>query len=158
MQLRSGSRRLRSLSGCLAAAFLGVAVVAPALAGPRNDDPAEQRITAYDARIPGCSDAGVIGEIAGEFARREVEFWNSTLTITGIDRIAETNFRPWGADFIPRRFCKARVQLSDQRITTVSYSVREKLGFIMWTYDVNWCLTGLDRHKTYAPECTMARP
>ncbi len=158
MQLRSGSRRKCPLSVALSVAFLGVAMMGPVLAGPRNDDPAEQRIISYNARIPGCADAGVIGEITGEFARREVEFWNSNLKITGIDKIAETNFRPWGLDFIPRRFCTARVQLSDQRITTVSYSVREALGLIMWTYDVNWCLTGLDRHKTYAPECTMARP
>jgi hypothetical protein len=153
------SPRKAATSRLIAAALIALAASSTlVLAGPRNDDPAEQRIIAYNARLPGCADGGVIGEISGEFASRESTYWNTGLTIAGIDRIGELGFRPWGADFIPRRFCTARVMLSNQQFATVSYSVREGLGLIGWTWDVNWCVTGLDRHKTYSPECKMARP
>lgn len=144
-----------------AAAAISLACLAfagTAMAGPRNDDPAEQRIIAYSGQLPACHDGAVISEITREFARREAEYWNSALSIAAVDRVSESGLRPWGQDFIPRRFCSARIMLSDQRHTTVSYSVREGLGLIGWTWDVNWCVTGLDRHKAYAPECQMARP
>lgn len=128
------------------------------MAGPRNDDPAERRIVAYSGSLPACAAAGVIGEVGSEFAARESRDWNSSLSIASFDRIDEGPLRPWGLDFIPRRFCTAKVTLSDLTRTTVSYSVREKLGFWGLTYDVNWCVQGLDRHKTYAPDCKMARP
>jgi hypothetical protein len=147
--------------GLLAAASFAIAAVAgagSALGGPRNDDPAERRLIAYSANLPACHDGAVVSEITSEFARRESEFWNSSLAITAIDRVSEGGLRPWGRDFIPRRFCTARILLNNQKFATVSYSVREGLGLIGWTWDVNWCVTGIDRHKAYAPACLMARP
>lgn len=142
---------------CFMALVPGMAVP-PAHSGPRNDDPAEQRVISYQGRLPACQDGAVVAEITREFARREAEFWNSPLVIAAVDRVSDIGTRPWGADFIPRRFCTARLLLNNQTHAAVSYSVREGLGLIGWTWDVNWCVTGLDRHKAYAPECTMARP
>ena len=36
------------------------------------------------------------------------------------------------------------------------------LGLIRYptpgSFNVEWCISGLDRHRTYAPDCLMARP
>lgn len=143
----------------LVACALALLSVAPAGAKDhRNSDPAERRYNPYTGRLPACADPAVIGEVTSEFAQREGDYWLSGLTIRSVDRINEGRYRPWGKDFIPRRFCEARVTLSNLRQARVSYSVREGLGLFGWTWEVNWCVQGLDRHKTYAPECHMARP
>ncbi len=40
----------------------------------------------------------------------------------------------------------------------VDYSVRENLGLFGRGWNVNWCVAGLDRELSYAPNCKMARP
>ena len=112
----------------------------------------------YDGIVPACQDPSVTGKIASRFAENEAEYWNSTLVIQGFDRLREIAFEPWGPDFIPRRFCAARVLTSDGRFRTVDYSIAEDLGWIGATWGVEWCVNGLDRPLAYAPNCKMAQP
>ncbi|MGL4727470.1 MAG: hypothetical protein ACRCWO_01825 [Bosea sp. (in: a-proteobacteria)] len=124
----------------------------------RSSNPAETRIIPYAGNLPACSSADVISHVTSQFGWREWEYWNSNLTIAAVDRVGEIGYRTWGRDFIPRRYCSARVLLSNQRYAKVDYAVRDRLGLFMMGWDVSWCVTGLDRHKSYAPECRMARP
>lgn len=112
----------------------------------------------YDGVLPLCDDPAVSEEIARRFARKEAEFWNSTLTLDHFDRYRQIAFRPWGRPFIPRRFCAARVLVSNGRYQTVSFAIAEDLGPIGATWGVEWCVSGLDRNLAYAPACKMARP
>jgi hypothetical protein len=128
----------------------------PAIA--REIDPAERREVPYDARLPGCDDPSVLGEIASNFATRENRFWNSPLRIVGFERVQQVAWRPWGLDFIPRRFCSGVVLVSDGHKRRIDYSVREDLGFIGVGFETQWCITGLDRNYAFAPRCKQARP
>jgi hypothetical protein len=122
--------------------------------------PAEQRYFGswgFTAQLPACDDPSVLGSLSSSFDSREYRFWGN-LAVAGYDRVKPVAFRPWGADFIPRRFCTARVTLSDGKTRQVDYSVREDLGLFGWTWNVNWCVHGLDRHMSNAPDCRMARP
>ncbi len=122
--------------------------------------PAEQRYFGswgYTAELPACNDPAVLNSLTSSFDSREYRFWGN-LAVTGYDRVAPVAFRPWGADFIPRRFCTARVMLNDGKARQVDYSVREDLGLFGWSWNVNWCVHGLDRHMSNAPDCRMARP
>jgi hypothetical protein len=134
---------------------------------------AEERVFAYDAQVAACDDAGVIGRIQRKFGFREATFWNSDLQIAGVDHIRETAFRPNGLDLIPRRYCQARVTTSDGRRRALYYNIVEDAGVTGWhgslvlglirfptpgSYNVEWCVDGLDRHRTYAQNCRMARP
>ncbi len=120
-------------------------------------DRAEARIIPMYGNLPGCEDPSVISELVSSFNSREARFWGP-LQVATYDRIRETSFRPLGDDYIPRRFCTGRVLLSDGFFRRVDYSVRENLGLFGWTWNVNWCVSGLDRHRSYAPDCQMARP
>jgi hypothetical protein len=110
----------------------------------------------YDGVLPPCEAA--LGTIASRFAEKEGQFWNSSLTITGFEKVRQTAFRPWASGTIPRRFCSATATVSDGRKHRVSYSIAEDAGFIGATWGVDWCVAGLDRNWAYNPACKMARP
>ncbi len=143
----------------LAVAVLALALAAPPaqaasflemnfwLSGPR-----------YDAQLPPCEEPAALSTIAARFAEKEGTFWASPLTLEGFDAVRELAFRPWARDTIPRRFCSARVLVSDGRHTVVYYSIGEDLGFASATWGVEWCVVGYDRNLAYAPRCKMARP
>lgn len=135
---------------------LALAMVATAPASARNANPSETR--GYYGNLPACDNPAVLSHISSGFASRETHFAGSMLAVANYDRIGQLGYRPWGADFIPRRFCTARVQLTDGALRRVDYSVRDGLGLFGWTWEVNWCVQGLDRHWTYQPDCSMARP
>lgn len=135
---------------------LAFAMLASAPAAARNDNPSEYR--GFSGNLPACDNPSVLGTLSSSFALRETSFADGRLSVGAYERIGEIGFRPWGANFIPRRFCTARAQFSDGRIRQVDYSVRDGLGLFGWTWEVNWCVQGLDRHWTYQPDCSMARP
>ncbi|KQW21122.1 hypothetical protein ASC80_13385 [Afipia sp. Root123D2] len=113
----------------------------------------------YDGQMGQCEQA--LNAISYQFAEKESTFWNSSLQITGFDRVHETAFRPWsrGApDTIPRRFCSANALLSDGRVRQVHYSITEDGGFAGYQSGVQWCVVGLDRNWAYNPSCKSARP
>jgi hypothetical protein len=110
----------------------------------------------YDSRLPSC-EAG-LPTIAGRFATKEARFWNSSLSIQEFARVRETALRPWAEQTIPRRFCSAEARISDGKWRTVHYVIAEDTSLIGLTWDVEWCVVGLDRNWAYAPGCKMARP
>jgi hypothetical protein len=120
-------------------------------------DRAEARFRPMYGNIPACDDPAVLGEVTSWFNSRESRFWGP-LRALSYDRVAEIGFRPWGDDLIPRRFCSGRVLLNNGVYHRVDYSVREDLGLFGLTWNVNWCVSGLDRQRSYAPDCQMARP
>jgi hypothetical protein len=161
---------MRLITALLATAALASTVPASANS-PRGR--AEDRVFAYDAQLPACDDPGVIGRIQRRFDNREAAYWNSTLQLTSVEHIKQTHFRPNGQDLIPRRYCTARALTSDGRRHRLDFNLVEDAGITGWhgslffglvrfptpgSYNVEWCLSGLDRHRTYAPDCRMARP
>lgn len=147
--LRTALFSLACLTALPAAAAGGRYVAPP--------DRAEARIIPMYGNLPACDDPAVLGEITSWFNSREAKFWGP-LQAVAYDRIRPLAYRPWGADFIPRRFCSGRIALNDGSLHRVDYSVRENLGLFGLTWNVNWCVSGLDRHRSYAPDCKMARP
>ena len=112
----------------------------------------------YDGVVPPCDHPAALDMIASRFATKESRFWNSAQQIGRIDHIRETAFRPWQRDLIPRRFCAARVQLSDGQSRPLYYWIGEDTGMIGASWGVEWCVVGYDRNWAYNPACRMARP
>ena len=140
----------------MAALISCVVLSQPVLA--REIDPAERREVPFDANIPACAAPLVLYTITDEFATRESRFWNSPLRIVSFERVGQTAWRPWGLDFIPRRFCSGVVTVSDGVKRRIDYSIREDQGFIGATWGAEWCVNGLDRHYGFAPQCKQAQP
>lgn len=136
-------------------------IVLAGLAGPalaRDQVPAETRDLPWSGIIPVCQDPAVLSKVSAKFAEKESIYWNSALTIAAYQYAQPLAYRPWGLDYIPRRFCEAKAYVSDGRWRKVYYSIREDLGPIGATWGVEFCVVGLDRNWAYAPECKMARP
>jgi hypothetical protein len=110
----------------------------------------------YDGNLPPCESA--LGKISSNFADKESTFWNSTLQITGYDRVHEIAFRPWQSDNIPRRYCAATAMISDGKARPVYFSIIEDGGFAGFSNGVEFCVVGLDRNWAYNPACKAARP
>ncbi len=150
------ARAVRALAFALAFAPILAGLADGALARPVV--PAEKRYYDYDGDLPACGDQAVLGTISARFARKESEYWNTSLEIVGFDRVKLLAARPWGLDHIPRNFCTARALLNDNSYHDVSYSVAEDTGIIGFGTGVEWCVLGLDRDLAYAPACQLARP
>lgn len=151
--------KTRILGAVLGLAGLAAADAAPAADLPYRHRPARAVVTeTVDPRLPSCADAGVHGYIVRAFAAREREYWGSGLVLSDFTRPYELGYRSWGSDFIPRRFCGAHTVTNDGRRREVYWLVAESLGTFGVGPGVDWCVTGLDRHYAYAPNCKMARP
>jgi hypothetical protein len=141
------------LTGCA-----GSYATVPLPPNTRNSDPAEQRLTQFAAMLPRCDDAGVLGSLASDFSAREATYWKSGLSLGPFERVRETGFRSWGTSFIPRRYCSARTRSSDGRERHVTFAIRDRLGFMTATWDLDWCVSGLDRQLGHPPHCSAAGP
>ena len=112
----------------------------------------------YEANVPLCAEAGPLGVIQSRFAQKEGRFWQSDLEIVGFEKVREIAFRPWVANAIPRRYCRAIALVNDGRKRPVYYVIGEDTGMIGASWGVEWCVQGLDRNWAYNPGCRMARP
>ena len=110
----------------------------------------------FDSDVPPCE--ALLDKVAARFAEKERMFWNSTLEITGFEKVREIAFRPWESGNIPRRFCTAQAAISDGKVRTVNFSLIEDGGFASIGTGVEFCVIGLDRNWAYNPACRMARP
>ncbi|MBY0532080.1 MAG: hypothetical protein K2P86_08935 [Xanthobacteraceae bacterium] len=115
----------------------------------------------YSGNVPGCEWG--LYKIPRRFAMKERRFWGSDANIDEFADVREIAFRPWGDKLIPRRYCEAKVLVSSaefgkQAWTKVYYSVGEDTGFAGITWGVTWCVVGMDRNLSYAPDCKQARP
>jgi hypothetical protein len=112
----------------------------------------------YDAVVPLCEEPGPLERVQSSFAAKEGGFWNSKLEIVAFEKVREVAFRPWVADAIPRRFCRAVAVVNDGVKRPVYYTIAEDGGFAGVNWGVDWCVVGLDRNLAYNPACNMARP
>ena len=112
----------------------------------------------HDGILPPCDSDAALSTISSRFAQKEGTFWNSTLTISGFEKVRETAFRPSAVNSIPRRFCSAIALVSDGLRHPIHYSIGEDTGMIGASWGVEWCVVGLDRNWAYNPACKMARP
>ncbi len=134
-----------------------VLALAPA-ALAREITPAEKRLFPYDTQLPACHDLAVLEKISSYFAEREAKYWQSSLRLVAYEKIRPVAWRPWGLDYIPRRFCTGTVVVSTGTRHRIEYSIREDLGIIGATWGVEWCVVGLDHNFAYMPACRMAEP
>ncbi|MCS0493803.1 hypothetical protein [Ancylobacter mangrovi] len=137
----------------------------------------------YSGNVPSCDLPAALSRIQKHFAETESKYWNSSLQIDSFDRIHQIAFRPWGEEYIPRRYCAADVVISGETTAAtpyatsqyvggkvgappvmhgtrhrIYYSLVEDGGFLGFSWGVEWCIDGLDRSWTYAPHCRMALP
>ena len=147
--------RFRSIAVLGLLAAMGALFAAPSAA---TAGPIERIFTRDSGFVPPCDSAWALQTIAWRFGYKEARFWGSPESLSQFGDVREVAFRPWGAEFTPRRYCQARVLVSNRADTKVYYSIIEKGGFAGVGWGVEWCVVGFDRNLAYAPNCRAARP
>jgi len=152
---------LKTVLAAAAALMLLPLAATESAAQSRLTVPAEEREVPWRGELPVCETPAVLGNIQTRFAAREQGFWASPLRIVGYENVRHVAHRPWGSAYIPRRYCSAVAHVDDgHRVTrrNVNYVIVEDLGFTGWGYGVQWCVTGVERHRHAAPDCRLMKP
>ena len=69
------------------------------------------------------------------------------------------SFRKVVRDFAEREIAPHVAQWDrDHHFPVETVHAMGELGLFGMTWNVNWCVAGLDRELSYAPNCKMARP
>jgi hypothetical protein len=115
-------------------------------------------LTGHHGYIPACDSGWALQTIAWRFGYKERRFWGTNESLSQFGQVREIAYRPWGGEYVPRRYCEAKVRVSERRDTVVYYSIIEKGGFAGIGWGVEWCVVGYDYNLAYAPNCRAARP
>jgi len=151
--------RFASVLAVLLAFAAGFAVeVAPAEAGGRHtihipDDPRGE------GELPYCSDERVLRKIVRLFRKADRWTWRRGLEIEAISRTYQRRVRHrTGYGSIGRRYCGARAHFNNGRRRTVHYLIEEHQGFASMSWNVEFCVVGLDRWLVHDAWCRTVRP
>lgn len=144
-----------------AALFAGSAAIVPVQA-------ADQVVTYSDGSA--CADAHVLGRIIKNFDYQVRHVPNlPNVAITDFQNIHQSRYVPAEEDSpVARRYCAAKVVLSDGERRDVSYLIEEGMGFATLAdgfgmatetkgSNVEFCVSGFDRWMVYNGACRVLR-
>ncbi len=110
----------------------------------------------YD-RLPACNAAAVKAAVSGAIARADRDYYGGR-TIMVLDAIKETGYRADQPSPVARRYCHGHATLTDGAVPHVYYMIEEKAGLFGISWNVEACLSGLDRWRVYDGGCRTVRP
>ena len=131
----------------------GVAVAAPAYL----DDPSVTVGPLSRGSVPTCDQNSVLGNISSRYHSVQAGLWQTGLSITAVRKVYETAFVPGTPGLIDRRFCHARIELSNGRPADLFYLIEERQGFASIGWGVEFCVPGQDPWRVYDGGCRTLR-
>lgn len=132
-----------------------------ALGGGTLSASAADMIVAVSIEDPGiCGKDTVLSRITSRF-RYQVRHVPNLPQVEILDfyRIGETRHLPQIIDERPidRRYCHARVALSDGNDRDIWYLIERPMGFAGFGSNVEFCVSGFDRWHVYGGRCRTVR-
>lgn len=123
--------------------------------------------------FPQCHDVKVLGMIIERFNWAEENTWHRGFYLADIERIRESSVRgdgfgnksalegydaqPADERLIPRRYCRGHARLTNGRHPTVFYLIEGGQGFAGNSFNVEFCVNGLDPWREYDGSCRVLR-
>jgi hypothetical protein len=106
-----------------------------------------------------CGSAQVLNKITRNFRYQVAHVPHlPQVEIVDFDRIAESRFKPQTAEWpIERRYCHAKVDLSNGHKRDVWYLIERPMGFAGKGSNVEFCVSGFDRWNVYGGRCLSLR-
>ncbi|MBZ9935176.1 hypothetical protein LB518_02630 [Mesorhizobium sp. BR1-1-16] len=140
------------------ATTLLLAVGASAEAGSRSlDDPSVTVGSWSRGQVPLCDAQSVLNNIANRYHKANVETWQTGLSIGTVTKIDQVKFEPANPGLIDRRFCHARVELSNGAPADMFYLIEERQGVASIGWGVEFCLPNQDPWRVYDSSCRSIR-
>lgn len=146
---------MKRLVNALLAAALAIAGVAAVPAAQAAD-----MVEGVRASDPGaCSHPRVLARISNRFDHQVRHVPNlPDVSIESFHRIGQTRYLPSREKWpVERRYCHARVALSNGKQRTVWYLIEKPWGFAGVGSRVEFCVAGFDRWNVYNANCSVLR-
>lgn len=121
-----------------------------ALTGWSADGVAKGHRVSAPYRAPRCDDPVVIDQIIAEFPGR----YRASGVAPVLVRAREAGWQSWPQDRWPRRFCKGTIMAPSDAERPIFYAIVSNDQ----SYELEWCVVGLDVAWPYDPRCRLARP
>ena len=130
--------------------LLGLAVAFSIEASPAFDiSPAHA-----GSKFPSCDDAKVTKKLLKRFNKTEKIYWQERgLQLSGVsDRHFHTDYTLPNSKF-DRRFCHGTAEFTDGSTRRIHYLIESNAGFAGFTWNVEYCIHGLDPYRYYDGRC-----
>jgi len=107
-----------------------------------------------------CGHSAVLGKISSKFRHQVRHVPNlPQVDIDDFYRVSESRYLPQRQDRpIDRRYCHAKVALSDGRSRDIWYLIERPMGFAGVGSNVEFCVSGFDRWFVHGGRCLAVRP
>ncbi|MEP0943456.1 MAG: hypothetical protein ABJH63_06025 [Rhizobiaceae bacterium] len=107
--------------------------------------------------FPECHDDKVLRTIIKRFNGAENQNWQRGFTLSEIERTRETLGQSTYESPIPRRYCRGHALLSNGKHPTVFYLIEGGQGLAGNSFNVEFCISGLDEWNDYDGSCRAIR-
>ena len=107
--------------------------------------------------FPECHDAKVLKTIVKRFNWAERRTWQRGITLDDIERTRERLVQSTNVSPIPRRYCRGHALLSNGKHPTLYYLIEGGQGFAGNSYNVEFCISGMDEWNEYDGSCRAIR-
>ncbi len=106
------------------------------------------------SKFPACDDSKVTKKLLKRFNKTEKIYWQErALQISDIsDRHFHTDYNLPDSNF-DRRFCHGTAEFADGSKRRVHYLIESNAGFAGFTWNVEYCIHGLDAYRYYDGRC-----
>jgi hypothetical protein len=108
-------------------------------------------------RIPTCGDPSLAIRVIDRFNEVERTYWNGVNTMTGVENLTQRGFHPARDDKVARRWCEGTALFADGARRRMALELSADTNFVGIGPGLAYCVVGLDRHFTYAPNCRVLR-
>lgn len=140
------------------ASLLLLVLAGAAEAGPRSLDDPNVHVGSWSrGKVPLCDEPSVLNDIAHRYQTANEQTWQTGLAIGEVRKIWESAFKPGHPGLIDRRYCHAKVMLSNDRPADLFYLIEERQGFASIGWGVEFCLPGQDPWRVYDGGCRAIR-
>jgi hypothetical protein len=135
------------------------AIVVLAGIGPNRAEAFEHvlKVIVSDESVPACQEGAVLETIRSKFSTADDRVLKAGLGVGTIDRITQVYAGQNDPSHYARRYCEARATLNNGKATRLYYLVEQEAGFVGATWNVEFCLEGLDPWHVHDGRCHTVR-
>ncbi len=107
--------------------------------------------------FPQCHETKVLGKIVERFNWAEEETWHRGIYMSDIDDVRPRLLLDSEHRLVPRRYCRATATLTSGHHRTVFYLIEAGGGFAGNSFNLEFCVEGLDRWRIHDGSCRALR-
>ncbi|WP_422037399.1 cytoplasmic protein [Roseibium sp.] len=108
-------------------------------------------------RLPECTANSVQKAVRRSVARAYADYYEGR-KIVGIEEITEIAFKVNEVSPLARRHCTGTANMSDGSHQHLHYLIEEHAGFVGVSWNVETCLSELDKWRVYGSHCRTTKP